>query len=369
MANNDLFFEPWEGKDYTKGIKLENGEIKLCDKENEGPKIMVLGLEHYCISDQKPTERNAAQQDLIKIFQNNSQQPNSTIIKMALKSAIQKPAIQTLQKELPCQIHTGNNKDCAHLFICRQFTKLVIQDALDYAVNPKLGWPEPSSHKIFREAFFGKQNKVEDWHKVAFFNFFQIGMPYTVSRQNQKFRKNAEIDSSEKQRGVSALIEVLKDKLKDKKPDIIFAWGTAIWEAIKNKQKELNNVKIYVRTTTKNEIPNMHIKEYPIRKEKAKKDFDIPFTILDLKNDEGEVEHSCLLVFMDHPASWHYVKDTPKPFEYFIKCILKYWRVFIRWNHKEIFWRNRKVDLPITCTFDKNFKWINSMYLPILPDD
>ena len=153
MANNDLFFEPWEGKEYKKGIKLENGKIKLCEKENEGIKVMVLGLEHYCTD---------------------------------------------------CDTYKKNGH-CTQLPDCKSKTQKVVGEFLN-GTNYK-------SLITFTDIFeYGNRNI---WKYFLFSNFFQIGMPNESASQNKKYRKETNIDKKEKIKAVNAFAEIVKKNVPD----------------------------------------------------------------------------------------------------------------------------------------------------------
>lgn len=272
----------------------------------------------------------------------------------------------------PCKMHTSCKCPickqekchcCSQIPICR---KMTVREIAGYVE----GLPESDSHLAFHKAFsprYLKLKKIERklndsekneiliekekfWNHLLFLNFMQRGMPKETG--NDPYRT-----STEKQRGVHALIEVLQVQ----KPEIIFLWGsenTAIWQGIEKNQEELRKAGISIRqmpqSKEKYTIPRMHINNC---KEA------IPFTVLDVKGNK----HPCLVVLILHPQYWPRCgQDFLNTFvALYIKCALTHARELIKWNHKATNYNGKQISVPPTCEFDDNLNWLNQADFPI----
>ena len=354
--SNDVFFEPWVGQEYYSGIKVDdNGNFEKGPHKEKGQepekgfyRVMALGKEHYCKDENKDKakERNDAQNDYIKELK--TLLPNNKgIIKLALESKI--AFLEEQLKISPCQINNNNNTNCTKLFICKQFTKHVIQDALDFAQNNKEGWPEPTSHKNFRQALLGKGSKVEDWNYLLFSNFFQRSMPNTTN--------NTQL-SIEREEGSKAFVEIIKINI----PNIIFVWGPPtkpIWQGIEKNEKILNDNGIFIRLMNKtgNRIPRIEIEGQELTT-------PFTFTILDFKNTKGKIYHSCLVALMHHPG-----QCLPSETSNYMKIIFKYHNEFIKWDNNATFYNGKPITEPPVCEIkwdetSKSFNWTNQSDFP-----
>lgn len=295
------FFDPYVGNNYKKGFDIENGEIKLCEKENEGLKVMVLGLEHYCCD--------------VK----------------------------------PCGIHTIKNGkeilNCVQAPNCRAFTQTVVNDFI-HGKNYK-------SFIRFTNVFKKEYRGI--WNYFVFSNFFQRSMPKKSSAENNAFRLGTETDVIEKTVAVNALSRIIKENL----PNIIIVWGAEngpIWRGIEQNQQNLNNLGISIRlmqnSTKKYKMPRIHIVDCK----------GIPFTVLDIKCDRDNL-HSCLIVLIEHPQHWRWVKNFDKFAPEYIKCILGNFDRLSKWDNIVKNWNGQTIISPPVCEF-KNLNWTNYPSFP-----
>ena len=254
--SSDVFFKPWVGLDYPYGWTLDaNDCLVRGDEKNNGFKVMILGLEHYCIGNH-PEYENKQEEILF----------NSTNY------------YNTVHKSLRCC--DGN---CAHLFACKDMTSGVVKDhifAKDDNAAQSLGiyWKgnrSNDSQKNFEQIFNAQQNELSTaqrkvfWNSVLLSNFFQCGMPNTSG--------NIYTDE-EKSRAVNAF----KNIIEIHKPDIVFIWGKIPLDI---EEKEKTDITIKHNTKTGKTFNNIHT--------------EILSTIKD---------HNVLLVFIPHPSNKYFGK-------------------------------------------------------------
>lgn len=278
--HTSIFFEPWIGTEYKNGITVnQKGEIQLGTKENDFPKIMILGRDHYCEKREKCEEY---------INRNKEIYPNDTAF---------------------CNMQTENAEgkkifECGQLNYCRKYTKHVMEDAINKV------W-ESASHTNFRTALFGLQSIAQDWNHILFFNFFQRSSPHPKNKTEQT-------------KATEALAQVLANN----KPDIIFIWGNknsqngigpAIFANINIFQENFDLADIYKDSS---KIPQIQINNLQER----------PFIILKYKNEDKK----CLLCFLQHPSPSNKKFDKLESF-LAIRCFLQHYQdLIIAENKREV---------------------------------
>ncbi len=315
--SHDVFFLPWVGSEYAKGVSVN--ELPPC-------KIMIVGVEHYCNSQKHIADRNEEQanyhnslRSIYKKFKNEQafledvkQQQTipylepkwievlegDTLLEKAsyVWAQIQQFKLDgRLKKRNPflCEVFDKPTSPCGQLGVCAYKTKLGINNFF------KLGKEDWDSHMHFRpmlEQACQLSPDIKNWNKCIFFNFFQRGMPYTDTGENNQYHTG-----TEKLRGLHAFADVFKENL----PEIICLWGkedtsigSAFFYYLDVLEKEGLQIRYMQHSNANYCIPRI---------QGADNRHTIPFTVLEYP----EKEHKCLLLFYPHPAQdTSYIKHS-----------------------------------------------------------
>lgn len=207
--SSDVFFKPWVGVNYPYGWFLDsNNNLQFGNGNNKCFKVMILGLEHYCIGS-KPSDKNKEEKTIF----------DSTDYSNASYSPIK------------CCY-----SNCGHLFTCKDRTIDVIKEHI-FAKTDKwvadalgIGQFNCKSHANFEEIYIKKTSQLntnerkEFWDSMLFSNFFQRGMFLTSG--------NIYTDA-EKDRAFKAFENIVNIH----RPHIVFVWGDDVKDSLEPKIK------------------------------------------------------------------------------------------------------------------------------------
>lgn len=327
----DVFFYPWVGPQYITGLNFNQAGNLI----GSGLRVAVLGKEHFCEDDEKHNnkqvkDRNIDQQSYIQLLQQIQQQSSGYVRKQL------DYLLADAQAHAHCLMHTNGCEDCGHVTVCHHKTKEFIESLF---ISEK-----PHQSVINFRQFWNNNMTVDIWNHLLYANFFQRGMPYSDTGKNVNFQGGVEPE-----RGAKALAEIVRIHT----PHILISWGKEnthmkiLFEHPEILEKKGLSLRLMPKDNRVNyQIPRIHVADYDNER-------TIPFSIVDVRSDKSEIEHSCLFLFFPHPT--YQGKPQYEKFRTILRCTFRYYNELIQWNPDK---NGQNLSYrPITCEFDAQLNW------------